>query len=181
MTLRVGLLLCLGMFGLLFLSVEGCDSEVTWRKAPILALYEQDGAVFADVAACERDGARAFSVFPLDEEDDWWQIRRGVDGPRPTEIRLFEAPAGWRLEGRGSLLRHPAFVPGSTYHVYAETDLLDFDVFDFEPSQLEGTSRDRVLTSIGRYRDSGKAKSATMSRDAFDERVGRYCAKHHHS
>ncbi|OHV41126.1 hypothetical protein CC117_13040 [Parafrankia colletiae] len=145
-------------------------------KAPILALYRDDGVVFAEIRACPGDGVRTFYV---DQAYSRWSVLAASSSTAPTRIRLFEVPAGWILEGRDPLLSHPELHRAGTYLIWLRTRGDDQAAFAFDTPQLDATTRDLVLTTTGRDRDDNDPAAAPMPRPDFERRAELYCEEHH--
>lgn len=165
-------------FGLTMCAIKTMGPTV---KAPILALYREDGVVYAETAACERDAVRSFYVDIDGGVTARWSIFRRPDAAAPRLFRLFEVPSGWRLDASGYLRSRPVLRPGVSHLVWLRTDLDDQAAFAFDPAQLASTSHDRVLLASGKTDQNADPLAAPVSRDEFDRKVGRYCAKNHPS
>ena len=149
-------------------------------RAPILALYQQDGAIFAEVAACGDDRVRSFIIEHTGGPAAgtvWAIVPATAEAAKPTTIRLFELPAGWQLSTmHGDLTGETTLEATGDFLVWIRTDGDNQAAFAFPRSRLDQTGPDTLLTSAGRSRKDGEPDSTVMSRQQFEDRARQYCA-----
>lgn len=166
---------CLVAVGCVMVAVKTTDPKL---KAPILALYREDGVVFADVLACGDDQLRSFYVDA--DNNARWSIMPDLnrpDAPKVTTVRLFEVPPGWSVYGHEPFLSRPSLEKDHGYLVWLRTVRDDQAAFAFLTADLDVTTPDIVLTVTDETNDNGDPLAAPLPRTEFERRAAAYCDK----
>ncbi|CAO5183991.1 hypothetical protein FAIPA1_540022 [Frankia sp. AiPs1] len=145
-------------------------------QAPILALYREDGVVFADMVPCAGDRVRTVYV---DDPAGYarWSVAAGPGTPPVSKLRLFEAPPGWRVTDDDPIAATATLDPRAPYLLWLQSDRGDQAAFVFTASQLESTARSAVLTATGRDDEDGDPGSGVVPRSEFERRAAEYCRR----
>lgn len=165
--------------GFVLIAVSTNDPKL---KAPILALYRDDGLVVAEVLACGTDQVRSFYIDAAGNQR--WSVLadpRRTDAPPVSTIPLFQVPQGWNAAGEEPFLSNPALAPDGRYLVWLRTERGDQAAFTFLTSQLDGTNAGTVLTVTDdddATDDDGDPLSTLVPRAEFDRRGAAYCQEH---